>query len=118
MMTSAECLAKAHEALSVGATALTPDVTRAWEAVAAQWTALAAQAEAHESLRRIFLDGSASLSALCPEGRVGSISALALWPEWVETRRWRTADQRTFGAAISDISENSSLEPDLRTEVR
>ena len=58
MMTSAECRTKAHEALTIGATALTPDLTNAWEAIAAQWTALAAQAEAHESLRRDFLDGS------------------------------------------------------------
>ena len=60
MMSSAECRTNAHEALTVGATALTQDVTKAWEAIAAQWTALAAQAEAYESLRRDFLDSSAT----------------------------------------------------------
>jgi len=58
MIASTDCRARAHEALTVGASALTPDVTLAWEAIAAQWTALAAQAEAHESLRRNFIDGS------------------------------------------------------------
>jgi len=58
MMTSEECRAKGHEALTIGATALSPDITSAWEAVSAQWTALAIQAEAHESLRRDLLDSA------------------------------------------------------------
>jgi hypothetical protein len=57
MLASAECRTKAHEALTIGATALTPDITDAWEAIAAQWNALAVQADAHESLRRDLLNG-------------------------------------------------------------
>jgi hypothetical protein len=56
MMDAETCRAKAHEALASGATALNPPLTAAWEAVAEQWTSLAVQAEAHEALRRDFLD--------------------------------------------------------------
>ncbi len=56
MMTAAECQGKAHDALAVGATALTPEMTAGWEAIADQWVALAAQADVYESLRRDLLD--------------------------------------------------------------
>ena len=49
-----------HEALLAGAIALTPDMTKAWEAIAAHWTAATVQAEAHESLRRQFLDDNST----------------------------------------------------------
>jgi hypothetical protein len=56
MMDAEECRAKAHEALTRGATALNPPLTMAWEAVAEQWAALAIQGDAHETWRREFLD--------------------------------------------------------------
>jgi hypothetical protein len=54
-MLATECRAKAHEALSQGATAIDPKLTLAWEGVAQQWVALANQAEIQETWRRNFL---------------------------------------------------------------
>jgi hypothetical protein len=56
MLPAVDCQARAHEALTRGATAIDPHVTLAWEDVAQEWAALAVQAELYETLRDRFLD--------------------------------------------------------------
>ena len=61
MKPALECREKVHAALTLGATAIDPQLTLAWEEVAREWTALAVQAELYETLRAKFFGQNLTL---------------------------------------------------------
>jgi hypothetical protein len=56
MMSAAECLAKAHYALTCAESAADPHLKLHWEFMAKEWSALAASAEGQIILQRALLD--------------------------------------------------------------
>ena len=62
MMTAADCLAKAHYALSRAASVADPHHKAHWELMAKQWAALAASAEGQDILQQALLDRDPDLT--------------------------------------------------------